>query len=228
MARKAARFGASSVRASVGATYGLRCAPVMLALASDSDPSWAPRAIENLDRLLVDHAHCEMKAATNAMALSMRCLERTDMVLALTDLAEEELGHFRRVVRELERRGVPLAPPAEDHYAARLLRGANASLRDKSARGSVADRLLVGALIEARSCERFKLLSKALDARGESELGAFYEELFAAEAKHHMTFIELAVSIAGDAERVKARLGALATLEAEIVLSLPCDATIHG
>jgi tRNA-(ms[2]io[6]A)-hydroxylase len=203
----------------------------MLGLACSTDPVWATRALSSLDRILVDHAHCEMKAASNAIALSARCLAEPEIVAALVELAEEELDHFKRVLAEIQRRGLALEPPAEDTYAALLLKKANASGRDKSAKGAVADRLLVGSLIEARSCERFKLLSAALRGTGEEDhaaLADFYDELFAAEARHHRVFVELAERVLGDPERARARLAALAELEADVVRGLPNDATIHG
>lgn len=206
----------------------------MLGLACSTDAEWAPRALAKLDRVLVDHAHCEMKAASNAIALSARCLDHPEVVKALVDLAEEELRHFRRVLVEIERRGIRLEPPSEDFYAAELRRRANATGRDKSAKGAVADRLLVGSLIEARSCERFKLLSAALRLADEgrdgeeAKLADFYDELFAAEARHHRTFIDLAEEVLGDPARVRDRLAVLAEAEAEVVRSLPNDATIHG
>lgn len=210
----------------------------MLGLACPSDPAWARRARSEIGRVLVDHAHCEMKAASNAIALSARCLDEPEVVRALVDLAEEELRHFRRVLDEIERRGLRLEPPSEDFYAAELLRRANATGRDKSARGAIADRLLVGSLIEARSCERFKLLATELRRADGAEDGAshaerlaladFYDELLAAEARHHRTFVALAERVLGDDAKVRERLEVLARVEAEVVRALPNDPTIHG
>ena len=212
----------------------------MLGLACSTHPEWAQRALGGLERVLVDHAHCEMKAASNAIALSARCLDYPEVVRALVDLAEEEIQHFRRVFDEIQRRGLKLDPPSEDFYVAELRRRAHATGRDKSASGAIADRLLVGSLIEARSCERFKLLAAALrEAAGAAsasretseehlQLANFYDELFAAEARHHRTFIDLAEKVVGDTERVHARLEALAQIEAEVVKSLHGDTTIHG
>ena len=211
----------------------------MLGLACSTHPEWARRALDGLTRILVDHAHCEMKAASNAIALSARCLDHPAVVRGLVDLAEEEIRHFRCVLDEIERRGLKLEPPSEDFYVAELRRRAHATGRDKSATGAISDRLLVGSLIEARSCERFKLLAAALrdDATSSSDvakrddylrLADFYDELFAAEARHHRTFIELAEQVTGDTDRVHARLADLARIEAEVVRGLKSDATIHG
>src|SRR5687767_264869 len=131
----------------------------MFCLRVPTDPSWARNAARDLDRVLVDHAHCEMKAASNALSLIVRHPSDLGLVRALTELAREELDHFRRAVAFLERRGLALGPPPVDTYAADL-RQAMAAM--SSPVPPLVDRLLVGALIEARSCERFKLLLEAL------------------------------------------------------------------
>src|SRR5258705_227693 len=140
---------------------------------------------------------------------------------ALVALAEEELSHFRRVFGELESRGVPLGLPPPDGYAAELRKTVRAH-RDASRAPSqpveaLVDRLLVAALIEARSCERFRLLSDALRERGPADLCRFYEELLAAEARHFRTFVDLARQVAHpDASWVDARLREVARLEGEV------------
>jgi tRNA-(ms[2]io[6]A)-hydroxylase len=199
----------------------------VLGLAVATQPAWADRAARDLDRVLCDHAHCEMKAASNALALSARCTPWPSVMRALLDLAEEELAHFRRVLCEIERRGLALGPPEEDYYAAELRRRASAGRRDRSIAAVVTDRLLVGALIEARSCERFKLLSASIRPV-DADLAAFYAELFEAEARHHAALTELAGVVTPDAGLVRARLADLARVEAEIVRALPGGATIHG
>ena len=210
----------------------------MLCLKVATDPQWAAQALLRVDAVLVDHAHCEMKAASNALALAARHPEDLNLVRALTDLAREEIDHFQRVLSLLAARAVALGPPPVDAYAADLRRAAN----ERPGGGPAArlvDRLLVAALIEARSCERFKLLSAAaqLDG-GDRELGAFWAELLAAEAGHYRTFVDLAERAAGgdpaDARaRVGARLEALAEVEGAIVDRLARRteserAAIHG
>jgi len=212
----------------------------MLCLKVATDPQWAAQALLRVDAVLVDHAHCEMKAASNALALAARHPEDLNLVRALTDLAREEIDHFQRVLSLLAARAVALGPPPVDAYAADLRRAAN----ERPGGGPAArlvDRLLVAALIEARSCERFKLLSAAAAAQpaGEDrELGAFWAELLAAEAGHYRTFVDLAERAAGgdpvDARaRVGARLEALAEVEGAIVDRLGRRAeseraSIHG
>jgi tRNA-(ms[2]io[6]A)-hydroxylase len=202
----------------------------MFCLTAATDPAWADEALADLDAVLVDHAHCEMKAASNALSLAARHPGDLRLVLALTDLAREELDHFQRVVRLLRERGIELSVPPVDDYVQGLRRAA-ATLPDRHKWAPLVDRLIIGALIEARSCERFKLLLAGLASRA-PELVAFYEELFVAEARHYRTFVDLAVEAAGGAaDFVAARLARLAALEGDIVRRLAARegrATVHG
>jgi tRNA-(ms[2]io[6]A)-hydroxylase len=193
----------------------------MLGLKRATDPTWAKLALENLDAVLVDHAHCEMKAASNAMSLATRQIGKHALVLQLIELAREELDHFARVVRELDARGIALGSPPVDDYAAELRKRVAAKPGDP-----MVDRLLVAALIEARSCERFKLL---LAEMGPShEMYAFYTELFEAEARHYRTFVDLAIAV-GDETSVLERLEHVAEIEASVVASLgPPLPVVHG
>lgn len=215
----------------------------MLCLKEATDPAWAELAAGRIDEILVDHAHCEMKAAANALSLAARAPGSPEVARALVLLAEEELRHFRAVLDLLEKRGIPLGTPPVDGYAAELRKRASASRKLRGARPKegragaglegepLVDRLLVGALIEARSCERFKLLETALSARGpeERELGRFYGELFAAEARHYVDLVGLATRAAGgDEAAVRQRLEELAVLEGKLVRELGVRATMHG
>jgi tRNA-(ms[2]io[6]A)-hydroxylase len=207
----------------------------MLCLCVATDDAWAAAAVHDIDRVLLDHAHCEMKAASNALSLAARHPHDAELVLALTSLAREEIDHFQRVLLLLSARGVALSPPPVDAYAAELRRAAQNAQRDPGL-AAVVDRLLVGALIEARSCERFKLLADATAGHADvAELHSLWSELLAAEARHYRTFVDLAVRAAGgDRPRVTERLAHLALLEGEIVgrLSRASDGTarasIHG
>lgn len=198
----------------------------MLSLTHPTDPRWAARALADFDVVLADHAHCEMKAASNAISLATRWPASAKVARALTAVAEEELGHFREVLALLEQRGVALGRPETDAYAADLRRAAQAGA-EKTPHGSLADRLLVGALIEARSCERFRLLADALAACA-NPLATFYEELFACEARHYTTLVDLAVEVRGDEPLVRARLAELAHIEGEIAARLGARPTMHG
>jgi tRNA-(ms[2]io[6]A)-hydroxylase len=197
----------------------------VLCLKVASDAAWVRQATADLDSVLVDHAHCEMKAASNALSLAARHPQSFALVRALTDLAREEIDHFQRVAMFLERRGLRLGPPPVDVYAAELRRALAELPRDPNTPPLV-DRLLSAALIEARSCERFKILLGVVE---DPELHAFYAELFAAEARHYQVLVDLAAEVA--ARSVKERLDMVAEREAEIVARLAtfeARATIHG
>jgi tRNA-(ms[2]io[6]A)-hydroxylase len=203
----------------------------MLCLKVPTDASWANDALRDVGAILVDHAHCEMKAASNALSLAIRHSQDPALVRQLTDLAREEIEHFQRVMEALTSRGLALGLPLVDAYAADLRRAVAALPREPEPMLLV-DRLLVGALIEARSCERFQLLAGATE---NDELRALWNELLAAEARHYRTFVDLAVRAAsGDRARVMARLEKLAELEGAIVAGLAergagaSRASIHG
>lgn len=211
----------------------------MFCLTVPTDAAWAHEAVRDLDRVLVDHAHCEMKAASNALSLAVRHPDDLALVRALSELAREELDHFERVVTYLERRHLSLGAPPVDEYAAALRRAMNLLPRSDEAPSSLVDRLLVSALIEARSCERFKLMLAAMPQETPADFRAFYEELFAAEARHYRAYIDLAITAmratgksASEAETyVDERLGAVARAEGEIVARLATGterATVHG
>lgn len=198
----------------------------MLCLVTETDPRWAEIALADFAVTLADHAHCEMKAASNAMSLATRWPATPRLARALTDVAEEELRHFRQVTELLEERGIELGRPETDAYAADLRRAVIAT-GDKTPRGSLAERLLVGALIEARSCERFRLLADALGRRGDA-LAPFYEELFACEAGHYTTMVDMAIEVHGNAQHVRRRLADIARAEGDIAARLGTRPTIHG
>ncbi|HRG96893.1 MAG TPA: tRNA isopentenyl-2-thiomethyl-A-37 hydroxylase MiaE [Polyangiaceae bacterium] len=200
----------------------------MLCLTIPTDPEWVRAAAADLEGVLVDHAHCEMKAATHALSLVARHPSNLPLVRALTALAREELDHFDRVVGFLEGRGVLLGHPPVDAYAAALRAECQRLPRDGTP--LLVDRLLAAALIEARSCERFKLLRDVVE--GDEELRAFYDELFVCEARHFATYRELAVRAAlGDEALVARRLALLAAAEGAIVERLAendARSTVHG
>jgi len=204
----------------------------MLCLKVSTDRAWADIAMSDVDAVLVDHAQCELKAASNALSLAARHPGDTELVFALTDLAREEIDHFQRVVAALKARGVACETPSEDRYAAELRRAIKTVAREPGL-SPLVDRLLVCALIEARSCERFKLLAEAGAEVGHA-LGQLWQDLFASEAQHYTTFVDLAVrAAAGNRALTMARLERLADVEAAIVSSLGSKepavrATIHG
>jgi tRNA 2-(methylsulfanyl)-N6-isopentenyladenosine37 hydroxylase len=210
------------------ATSACDISSAVLCLTRSTDPRWAEVALADLPALLADHAHCEMKAASNALSLAARWPEHTNVARALALLAEEELRHYRGALDELERRGLSLGKPEVDVYAAELRKLTGVG-RGGAPEDPLVDRLLVGAVIEARSCERFRLLVDALRARGEEpELASFYEELFACEARHYRTLVDLAIDVKGDATRVRARLEEIARAEGRLVAELGDAPTVHG
>jgi tRNA 2-(methylsulfanyl)-N6-isopentenyladenosine37 hydroxylase len=192
----------------------------MLALAAPTHPSWTRRALAQLDELLLDHAHCEKKAAGMAVSLIFRYPQRAFLLEPLAGLAREELAHFEEVLRLLVERGVAYRPLRASPYAGRLRRCLRASEPER-----LIDVLLCSALIEARSCERFGILAAAL--RGvDPELAGFYAGLLASEARHHRDYVDLA--LAGFAEHeVWTRLDEAARHEAAVLAELR-EPRMHG
>lgn len=204
------------MRAGAGARRG-HYAPAVTILRSATDPGWPAVALADLDRTLGDHAHCEKKAAASALKLVADHPDRPELVRPLARLAQEEHQHLMAVLVELSRRGAPLPPDEGDPYAQALF----GEVRPGRAR--LLDRLLVAALIEARSCERLRLLGEALP---DGRLRALYVRLAQSEAGHERLFVDLAERTTGAAE-ARTRLDALAEREAQIVVALPLLPRIH-
>jgi tRNA 2-(methylsulfanyl)-N6-isopentenyladenosine37 hydroxylase len=180
----------------------------MLSLQSESAKRWLGQVDAHLNEILIDHAHCEKKAASAALDLIYAYCEKTDLCRELAEIVNEEMDHFRLVLDLLERRGIRFRRLPPTSYGRKL----NALVR-KDEPGRAIDRLLVAGLIEARSCERFDLLRQHVK---DAELAAFYDSLFESEARHHSTYVRLAKLFAPD-EIVAARLEELSTLETEII-----------
>lgn len=193
-----------------------------LPLREPTPGSWAGIVRENIDLVLVDHAHCEHKAASTALAMIARHAEVPLLIRPLMALAQEEMHHFRQVLDVLDARGVKLARPRADRYV-RLLR--ERCFTAPGGLGALGDQLMVCALVEARSCERFRLLASALE-RLDSRLAAFYGRLAAAEGRHWELFDDLAGSLFGT-ERVARRLDRFSEIEAQLVRELPVEPRIH-
>jgi len=188
-------------------------------LDHDTPQAWVALVEREPERLLEDHAHCELKAASSAHALIAKNPERTELVRDLADIAIEELEHFKIVVSELESRGGRLGEQSENLYAATLHRR-SAETRDSL----VLDRLVIAHLIEARSLERFHLLAEhAADDR----LRELFAELLPSEAAHQGFYAKAARSIFGR-ERADARIAHLRHLEGEVMASLPFSFTVHS
>ena len=180
----------------------------MLHLASATSPAWVAQALAHLPEILVDHAHCEKKAASTAVSLLFRYPEHLALLPALSRLAREELAHFEELLAVLAARGVAFRHQVPSPYATLLLRAVRPH---EPAR--LLDTLLCMALIEARSCERMQLL---LSAVTDPDLRALYRGLLASEARHHHTYVELAGGVAPLTD-VHARLSALAAHEATVL-----------
>lgn len=185
----------------------------MLGLKLPTDPRWVNLAEKTLEDILTDHAYCEQKAATSCISLIQSYPDKVEMVEALAPIVTEEWGHFRLVLKELNKRGLQLGRQRKDEYV-------NALMQFEKKGGSrderLIERLLVCALIEARSCERFRLLSLHLN---EEDLQEFYHGFMVSEAGHYRLFLDLANKY-GNPEDVKERWQEYLNYEAGIMKSM--------
>ncbi|WNG34125.1 tRNA-(ms[2]io[6]A)-hydroxylase [Archangium minus] len=192
--------------------------PVILRVPSD--PRWLPLALERFDEVLVDHAHCEKKAAANALSMIQVYPELPGLPAQMARLAREESAHLARVLEIMAMRGLTLGRDTGDPYA----QGLQKAIRT-SAEGRKVDRLLVAAVIEARSCERLSLLAEGLE---DPMLRRFYAELAQSEDGHQSLFYRLAVTATnGDEASVRARLDELLVHEAAVLEQVGLRAAIH-
>ncbi|AUC77047.1 MULTISPECIES: tRNA-(ms[2]io[6]A)-hydroxylase [unclassified Olleya] len=193
----------------------------MLHLKLETDPRWVTIAESNIEEILTDHAWCEQKAATNAITIITHNSEKVDLVTELLELAKEELEHFQMVHEIIKKRGYTLGRERKDHYVNELYKFMN---KGGSRLQSMVDRLLFSAMIEARSCERFKLLSERIN---DEELSKFYYELMVSEAGHYTTFITFARKYGQDID-VDKRWQELVEFEGELIKSYGTSEGIHG
>ena len=191
----------------------------MLSLQSASGARWLAQVDAHLDDILIDHAHCEKKAAGVAMNLLFSYVDHVPLARAMTEIVNEELAHFQMVLDLLERRGIRFRKLSPSSYGQRL----HAVVRKEEPARAI-DRLLVAGLIEARSCERFALLR---DHVADPELREFYGSLFESEARHHATYVRLACDVAPE-DTVRERLQWLATEEATIIAQGDPGARMHS
>ncbi|MGQ0504151.1 MAG: tRNA-(ms[2]io[6]A)-hydroxylase, partial [Myxococcaceae bacterium] len=183
-----------------------------------TDPRWLPRALENLDQVLNDHAHCEKKAAANALSFLQAHPEIPGLPALMARLAREESAHLAKVLEIMESRGLTLRKDYGDPYVHRLLDLARTPAMERRL-----DRLLIAAIIEARSCERLALLASGLP---EGSLKGFYAELAQSEDGHQALFFRLAALAHGEQEAT-ARLDTLLGAEAKILKGLDVLPRIH-
>ncbi|WP_010227873.1 tRNA-(ms[2]io[6]A)-hydroxylase [Gillisia marina] len=193
----------------------------MLHLKLETDPRWVNIVESNIEEILTDHAWCEQKAATNAITIITLNSEYPDLVTELLELAKEELEHFEMVHEIIKKRGFKLGRERKDSYVNELYKFMN---KGGSRLNSMVDRLLFSAMIEARSCERFKLLSKEIK---DPELSKFYHDLMISEAGHYTTFITFARKYGKDID-VDKRWKELVEFEGEMIKSYGKHETIHG
>lgn len=182
----------------------------ILGLQLPTDPRWVNLAEKSLSEVLTDHAYCEQKAATTCISLIQRYSEREKIVEALAPIVTEEWGHFRLVLGELKKRGLKLGRQRKDEYVNALI---GFCQKDGSEEGRLLDKLLMMAMIEARSCERFKRLSEGLE---DEYLRKFYRRFMESEAGHYTLFIELAENYI-DKEKVRRRWKEWLSFEANIM-----------
>ena len=193
----------------------------MLGLKLPSDPRWVNIAEKNLNEILSDHAFCEQKAASTAISLIVSFPEYTELVQEMISLVEEEMSHFKMVHDLILERGYSLGRDRKDEYVSKLLRFFP---KGGSRNTQLVHRLLLAALIEARSCERFRLLSEKLEHK---KLANFYKKLMISEANHYTLFLSLARKY-GEINDVNQKWNSLLEFEKEIIKKLTNSHTIHG
>ncbi|MCJ7466959.1 MAG: tRNA-(ms[2]io[6]A)-hydroxylase [Maribacter sp.] len=193
----------------------------MLGLKLPTDPRWVNIVEKNIDDILIDHAYCEQKAASTAISLIVSFPEYTELVEEMISLSREEMGHFKMVHDRIVARGRTLGRDRKDEYVVALLKFFP---KGGSRTSQLVHRLLYAALIEARSCERFRLLSEQLK---DKELANFYKSLMISEAGHYTLFLKFA-RYYGHRDEVDEKWQNLLEFEAHIMKDLGKSLTIHG
>ena len=194
----------------------------MLGLKLETDPHWVNIVEKNIEEILTDHAWCEQKAATNAISIMISYPYHSDLVDELLSLAKEELSHFEMVHQKIKERGYKLGFERRDEYVNELYKFMRKGHKKEIV---LIDRLLFSAMIEARSCERFRILSQNIK---DKELQEFYHELMISEANHYTTFLAFARKYGNEVEDVNARWQQWLDYEGEVVKNYGKQETIHG
>ena len=194
----------------------------MLGLKLETDPHWVNIVEKNIEEILTDHAYCEQKAATNAISILISYPYHTDLVDELLILSKEELTHFEMVHQKIKDRGFKLGFERKDEYVNELYKFMRKGHKKEIV---LIDRLLFSAMIEARSCERFKILSENIK---DQYLKEFYHELMISEANHYTTFLRFARKYGNEYENVNSRWAEWIEFEAKMVKSYGKKETIHG
>jgi len=193
----------------------------MLGLKLPTDPRWVNIVESNISEILTDHAWCEQKAANNAMNIIVSNSENEELVTEMLSLAQEELEHFQRVHNIIKEKGFELGRERKDSYVNELMKFVK---KGGSRNDALIERLLFAAMIEARSCERFRVLSENIE---DKELAAFYHELMVSEAGHYTLFLKLARKFSVRVD-VDARWQEWLDYEAKVITNYGTSETVHG
>ena len=194
----------------------------MLGLKLPTDPRWANIAKKNIEEILTDHAYCEQKAASTAISMIIGFPQYPELVSAMTELAQEEMSHFKMVHDLILERGLELGRERKDNYVIKLR---TFFAKGGSKTNHLVNKLLIAGLIEARSCERFRILSEELE---DKKLKKFYRKLMISEANHYTMFLRLARKYADSRECVNQKWNALLEFEATLIGTLGDQKAIHG
>ena len=196
----------------------------MLGLKMPTDPRWVNIVEKNIEEILTDHAFCEQKAASNAISMIVQYPHYSDLVEAMTAICQEEMEHFKMVHDKMLERGYTLGFERKDPYVNDLSLFLRRNKTNSSKKGLFVNQMLFAAMIEARSCERFKILSEQLE---DEDLKIFYRSLMESEARHYTTFLHFAKKY-GDGINVDERWKAFLEFEASLMEKYSKKETIHG
>lgn len=194
----------------------------MLGLQLPTDPRWVDIVEKDIHEILTDHAFCEQKAASSAISIAIKFSDRPELVSAMLELAQEELEHFKMVHDIVVKRGWVLGKERRDEYVRQLTKFFP---KPRNESYNLVHKLLYSAMIEARSCERFRLLSEEIN---DPELQEFYRELMISEANHYTMFLKFARQYGEDIDIVNQKWEDLLAFEAELMTKLSVSGTIHG
>ena len=196
----------------------------MLGLKMATDPRWVNIVEKNIEEILIDHAFCEQKAASNAISIIVQYPQYPDLVDAMVEICKEEMEHFKMVHEKLKERGFKLGFERKDPYVNDLSKYLKKNQNDGSREGHFVKQMLFAAMIEARSCERFKILSQELK---DPDLKIFYRLLMESEARHYITFLNFAKKYGGKID-VNQKWNDFLIFEAELMKKYGSNETIHG
>ena len=196
----------------------------MLGLKLPTDPRWVNIVEKNISEILTDHAYCEQKAASNAITVIVKHPEYPDVVDAMTEIVQEEMEHFGMVHQKIQERGFQLGRERKDMYVGDLLSFIGTSFPGGSRDSQFVNRMLFAAIVEARSCERFRILSEEIAV---PDLAEFYRSLMESEARHYTTFLGFARKYSGDVD-VESRWSQFLEFEASLMEKYGKSETMHG